>query len=117
MTYKIMYAEFPSFLKAMSSYNKKNKDNPLFVEKRRLVIWALQTSPRSNQFKPHQLHGKMKDYWSMDTGLNSNADRLIFYIDDVQKLIYLYDIGNHSMYEAFLGIVSFKLLLSNFIVK
>ena len=72
----------------MEKYNKKNANNPLFIEKRKQVIDALMNSPRSNNLNSHPLKGKFKGYWSIDTGLNSNADRVIYYIDDETKSIF-----------------------------
>ena len=102
--YSIIYDYFPNFIRSLSKYNKKNKDNSLFKIKRKEVINSLKTSPRNNNFNPHQLSGKMKGFWSIDTGLNSNSDRVIYIIDDNNKHVILYDIGNHSIYENILNI-------------
>ena len=107
--YKLDYAMYPHFTKALSKYNELNADNKIFLAKRLKVIEALKTSPRNNQFRPHTLHGKFEGLWSMDTGINSNSDRIIYRIEDSTKTIYLYDIGNHSLYEN----ISIKDLILN----
>lgn len=107
--YKLDYELYPSFIKSMAKYNEKNKHNKLFTIKRDQVMKALETSPRNNQFGSHPVHGKFEGLWSMDTGINSNADRVIYLIDDSSKTIYLYDIGNHSLYEN----ISIKDLILN----
>lgn len=101
MTYKLDYKTFPSSLKEMKKYNSLNKNNKNFKEMKRKFIDVLKNSPRSNQsLQPHQLNGKLKEYWSINTGLNSNSDRVIYGIDDKHKVIYLKSIGNHSVYES-----------------
>ena len=103
MSYKLDYEFYPSFLKEMKKYNLLNKHNKKFKEMKRKVIEVLKTSPRNNQsLLPHQLNGKLKEYWSISTGLNSNSDRVIYFIDDETKTLYLKSIGNHSIYESML---------------
>lgn len=103
MSYKLDYEFYPSFLKEMKKYNLLNKHNKNFKDMKRKVIEVLKKSPRSNQsLLPHPLHGKLKEYWAISTGLNSNSDRVIYFIDDETKTIYLKSIGDHSIYESML---------------
>ncbi len=83
----------------MQDYNSKNKSNKLYASKLKEVVLALEHTPRNNKFSPHELKGAYKGVWSMDTGLNSNRDRVLYIIDDTNKTIYLYDIGDYTVYE------------------
>ena len=103
MNYKLNYKYFPNFLKEMKKYNEKNKSNKYFKEAKITIIQALKNNPRVNaSLKPHPLQGKLKGFWSIDTGLNSNSDRVIYMIDDKEKIIFLKFIGDHSVYESIL---------------
>ena len=103
MSYKLDYTSFPSFLKELKKYNNINSNHKNYKDMKRKVIEVLKTSPRSNQsLLPHPLHGKLKGFWSISTGLNSNRDRIIYGIDEELKTIVLKSIGDHSIYESML---------------
>lgn len=101
MSYKLDYTSFPSFLKELQKYNSINSNHKNYKEMKKKVIEVLRNSPRSNQsLLPHPLNGKLKEYWAISTGLNSNKDRIIYGIDEELKTIVLKSIGNHSIYES-----------------
>ena len=60
------------------------------------------SSKKYSEYYPHPLNGKLKEYWAISTGLNSNKDRIIYGIDEELKTIVLKSIGNHSIYESML---------------
>lgn len=60
----------------------------------------------------HPLIHTMKGYWSIDTGLNSNADRCLYVIDDKTKTVFLCKIGDHRIYEKH---ISFNEYIETFI--
>ena len=101
--YKLVYKSYAGFLKEMKKYNDKYKHLKQFKEKKKEVILAPRNSPRDYApLHTHQLKGNMKGYWSISTGLNSNRDRVVYLIDDKDKLIHLKSIGDHSVYESML---------------
>jgi len=103
MSYKLVYKSFPGFLTQMKKYNDKYKHLKNFKELKKEVISALKNSPRNYApLSAHPLKGNMKGYWSISTGLNSNRDRVIYYVDDTLKVIHLKSIGDHSVYESML---------------
>ena len=103
MKYKLVYKFYPGFLSQMKKYNDKYKHLNNFKELKKEVISALQNTPRKyTRLGAHPLHGNLKGFWSISTGLNSNRDRIIYAIDDESKLIYLKSIGDHSVYESLL---------------
>lgn len=111
--YKLNYVRYPSFLKEMAKYNKLNKNNPLFKDRRKEVITTLMNSPKNNRLKPHNLKGKLSAYWSITTGLNSDADRVVFKVDEKNHIVYLKSVGDHSVYES-LEIKPFREFLETF---
>lgn len=101
--YYLDYESYPGFLSQMKKYNDKYKHLKNFKELKKEVISALQNTPRKYiPLNAHPLQGNMKGFWSISTGLNSNRDRVIYYIDDVLKVIHLKSIGDHSVYESML---------------
>jgi mRNA-degrading endonuclease YafQ of YafQ-DinJ toxin-antitoxin module len=101
--YKLNYKIYSSFLKEMQKYNNKYKHLSNFKELKKEVILALRNNPR--YYKPlnaHKLKGILKEFYAISTGLNSNRDRIVYYIDDENKEVLLKTIGDHSIYESVL---------------
>ena len=89
MSYKLIYKFYPGFISQMKKYNENYKHLKNFKELKKEVILALQTSPRKYvPLNAHPLHGNLKGFWSISTGLNSNRDRVIYAIDDESMLEY-----------------------------
>lgn len=88
------------FSKNLAKYKKKNRGSKLLEKALMNIFNQLIANPRdTSKSGIHPLHGKMKGFWSISTGLNGNSDRCIYSIDDETKTVFLLDIGDHSIYE------------------
>ena len=93
--------DFFGFDKKYSKFLKKNKAiierlNNNLIE----ILEKIKTTPRDTSFrKTHPLNGKMKGLWSVRVDYE-NALVLIYEIDDESNVIYLKDVGSHTLYES-----------------
>jgi|TARA_Y100000310_G_C20394723_1_gene674534 addiction module RelE/StbE family toxin len=55
----------------------------------------LKENPRKN-LDAHSLHGKMRGKWSCWFGSNQ---RMVYELDDINKLIIVFAVGSHKIYQ------------------
>lgn len=93
-------SDFFGFDKKYNKFLQKNKSNSNKIKLNYTeILEKLKTTPRDTSFRrTHPLNGKMKGSWSVRIDYET-ASVLIYEVDDDNEIIYLKDIGLHSLYE------------------
>ncbi len=69
------------------------KEQNLFFQK----LALLEQDFCSSELKTHKLHGPFRNFFAFSL---SSSERVIFQFDGKKRVIFLYDIGSHKVYEA-----------------
>lgn len=79
------------------AHSKAEKILEEFLKERNDIknkLLRLKQNPRK-EIGAHPLHGKLSGKWACWLGSNI---RMIYSIDDLKKIIYIFDVGTHKIY-------------------